>query len=258
MSSLSERLESHDAPAELVPMVDAFNGMLERLAKGFVQLGQVSTDMAHELRTPVNNMLGEIQVALHQDRSVDAYQHLLASNVEELERLARMLDNMLFLARTDPAAAMSQRQFLDVADEVERMSEYFEGPAADVDIRIVAHGHGMLWAEPMLLRRALANLCSNAIKYATPGTDVHVTAMASDDGVRLRVSNVGPTISAEHLPRLFERFYRVDPSRARSANSNGLGLSIVATIMDLHDGSYQVGSAEGKTWFELYFPERTA
>lgn len=256
MSSLSERLDGHDAPAELLPMVDAFNGMLERLAKGFLQLGQVSTDMAHELRTPVNNLLGEIQVALHQDRSVEDYQQLLASNVEELERLARMLDNMLFLARTDPGSAMSQRQSLEAADEVERMSEYFEGPAADADVQIIGQGQGTLWAEPMLLRRALANLCSNAIKYATPGSAVYINAVAAQDGVRIRVTNTGPTIGPEHLPRLFERFYRVDPSRARSADSNGLGLSIVATIMQLHHGSYQVGSAENSTWFELFFPAR--
>ena len=95
-----------------------------------MQLGQVSTDMAHELRTPINNLLGETQVALQQNRNVEGYQQLLASNVEELERLARMLDNMLFLARTDPASALRQRQELDAADEMERMADYFEGLAA--------------------------------------------------------------------------------------------------------------------------------
>eukprot|EP01132_Coremiostelium_polycephalum_P022431 gene22431-26622_t len=148
VGNLAARLDSHGAPKELLPMIDSFNTMLERLAKGFVQLGQVSTDMAHELRTPINNLLGETQ-------------QLLASNVEELERLARMLDNMLFLARTDPASALRQRQELDAADEVERMADYFEGLAGDVDISILAQGAGVIWAEPMLLRRALANLCAN-------------------------------------------------------------------------------------------------
>ncbi|MBU5202616.1 two-component sensor histidine kinase, partial [Vibrio cholerae] len=107
---------------------------------GFVQLGQVSTDMAHELRTPINNLLGETQVALQQHRSIESYQQLLASNVEELERLARMLDNMLFLARTDPASALRQRQALDAADEVERIADYFEGLAGDVNMHITALG----------------------------------------------------------------------------------------------------------------------
>ncbi|TWD50269.1 heavy metal sensor histidine kinase [Pseudomonas sp. SJZ131] len=258
VGNLGERLGNEGAPLEIVPMIDAFNGVLDRLATGFVQLGQVSTDMAHELRTPINNLLGETQVALQQNRSVEAYQQLLASNVEELERLARMLDNMLFLARTDPASALRQRQELDAADEMERMADYFEGLAADVGISISARGSGMIWAEPMLLRRALANLCSNAIKYGAPDSQLVVSATPSSDGIFLRVSNRGATIAPEHLPKLFDRFYRVDESRERSAQSNGLGLSIVATIMQLHSGRYGVTSADGVTCFELFFPARVS
>ena len=256
VGNLAKRLDGHGAPKELLPMIDAFNTMLERLAKGFVQLGQVSTDMAHELRTPINNLLGETQVALQQHRSIESYQQLLASNVEELERLARMLDNMLFLARTDPASALRQRQELSAADEVERIADYFEGLASDVDISIHAEGEGMIWAEPMLLRRALANLCANAIKYGAPSSRLQIQAAPNAEGINLRVSNRGETIAAEHLPRLFERFYRVDESRERSAQSNGLGLSIVATIMQLHSGRYSVTSEAGVTCFELFFPRR--
>ncbi|KAA0968812.1 heavy metal sensor histidine kinase [Pseudomonas sp. ANT_H12B] len=256
VGNLTERLDSQGAPRELLPMIEAFNAMLDRLGKGFVQLGQVSTDMAHELRTPINNLLGETQVALQQNRSIEAYQQLLASNVEELERLARMLDNMLFLARTDPASALSQRQELDAADEMERMADYFEGPAADAGISINAQGSGLIWAEPMLLRRALANLCANAIKYGAANSELFIRATPSADGIRLQVRNRGQTIAPEHLPRLFERFYRVDQSRERSAHSNGLGLSIVATIMQLHHGAYSVSSSEGITCFELFFPAR--
>ncbi|WP_313061847.1 heavy metal sensor histidine kinase [Pseudomonas rhodesiae] len=258
VGNLAERLDSRGAPKELLPMIDAFNTMLERLAKGFAQLSQVSTDMAHELRTPINNLLGETQVALHQQRSVDSYQQLLASNVEELERLARMLDNMLFLARTDPASALRQRQALSAADEVERIAEYFEGLASDRGMHILAAGQGEIWAEPMLLRRALANLCANAIKYGAAHSELRIEAMPTDEGLILRVSNQGETIAAEHLPRLFERFYRVDESRERSAHSNGLGLSIVATIMQLHNGRYSVSSQNGVTRFELLFPGREA
>ncbi|MFN3359550.1 MAG: heavy metal sensor histidine kinase, partial [Pseudomonas sp.] len=254
VGNLAERLDSHGAPKELLPMIDSFNTMLERLARGFVQLGQVSTDMAHELRTPINNLLGETQVALQQQRSVESYQQLLASNVEELERLARMLDNMLFLARTDPASALRQRQALSAEDELERIADYFEGLAGDRDITIRAEGDGVIWAEPMLLRRALANLCANAIKYAAPSSELMIQAVAQADGIRLRVNNHGETIPTEHLSRLFERFYRVDESRERSAQSNGLGLSIVATIMQLHNGRYSVSSQDGVTCFELFFP----
>jgi len=256
IANLGERLDRHGTPRELQPMIEAFNAMLDRLDRGVAQLSQVSTDMAHELRTPINNLLGETQVALQQSRSVDAYQQLLASNVEELERLARMLDNMLFLARTDPASALSQRQELDAGDEMQRIADYFEGLAADVGISIEARGSGVIWAEPMLLRRALANLCANAIKYGAADSTLQVEAVAEADGSYLRVRNQGATIPAEHLSRLFERFYRVDPSRERSAQSNGLGLSIVATIMQLHQGRYSVSSADGITCFELFFPAR--
>lgn len=254
VGNLSQRLDEDNAPLELRPVIDAFNTMLERLSKGFTQLSQVSTDMAHELRTPINNLLGETQVALQQSRSVEHYQQLLASNVEELERLARMLDNMLFLARTDPSAALLQRQSLDVGDEIDRVASYFEGPAADVGISIRAEGVGRVWAEPMLLRRALANLCANAIKYGAPDSELLIRAECSDVGVSFAVINQGDTIAAEHLPRLFERFFRVDASRGRSAQSNGLGLSIVATIMQLHQGRYEVSSVDGVTRFELFFP----
>ena len=256
VGNLGERLASSGAPRELQPMIEAFNAMLDRLATGFAQLSQVSTDMAHELRTPINNLLGETQVALQQHRSIEAYQQLLASNVEELERLTRMLDNMLFLARTDPASALSQRQELDAADEMQRIADYFEGLAADVGVSIEARGSGVIWAEPMLLRRALANLCANAIKYGAADSTVQVEAIAEADGSYLRVSNHGTTIAPEHLARLFERFYRVDQSRERSAQSNGLGLSIVATIMQLHQGRYSVSSVDGITCFELFFPAR--
>ena len=258
VGNLAERIDSQGVPKELLPMIESFNTMLERLAKGFAQLGQVSTDMAHELRTPINNLLGETQVALQQNRSIESYQQLLASNVEELERLARMLDNMLFLARTDPDSALRQRQALSATDEVARIADYFEGLAGDADISIRAEGEGVIWAEPMLLRRALANLCANAIKYGAPGSELLIQAIADAEGIHLRVSNQGETIPAVHLSRLFERFYRVDESRERSAQSNGLGLSIVATIMQLHHGRYSVSSKNGVTCFELFFPGREA
>lgn len=137
-----------------------------------------------------------------------------------------------------------------------RNSAYFEGLAADVGISIDAQGSGVIWAEPMLLRRVLANLCANAIKYGAPDSELFIRATPATDGSRLQVRNHGQTIPAEHLPKLFERFYRVDESRERSAHSNGLGLSIVATIMQLHNGAYSVSSSEGITCFELFFPAR--
>ncbi|WPP00816.1 heavy metal sensor histidine kinase [Pseudomonas sp. HR96] len=254
IENLSQRLDTRGVPRELLPVIDSFNTLLDRLSKGFTQLGEVSTDMAHELRTPINNMLGETQVALQQHRSVEGYQTLLASNVEELERLSRMLDNMLFLARTDPTSALGQRQLLNGKEELERIADYFEGPAADVGMDIRIASAGQVWAEPILLRRALANLCSNAIKYGAPNSKLSLAVNQADDGVTIAVSNHGATIAPEHLPRLFERFYRVDEAREQSSQSSGLGLAIVSTIMQLHNGRCSVTSQDGVTCFELFFP----
>lgn len=256
IESLSQRLDTVGVPRELVPVIDSFNTMLDRLSKGFTQLGEVSTDMAHELRTPINNMLGETQVALQQHRSLEGYQELLASNVEELERLARMLDSMLFLARTDPTSALDHRQLLDGKEELERIASYFEGPAADVGMDICICGSGQVWAEPILLRRALANLCSNAIKYGASDSKLSLRATQVDDGFIIAVSNHGTTIAPEHLSRLFERFYRVDEARGQSSQSCGLGLAILSAIMQLHNGSCRVTSQDGVTCFELFFPSR--
>jgi len=254
IENLSHRLEAQRVPRELVPVIVSFNSMLDRLSKGFTQLGEVSTDMAHEMRTPINNMLGETQVALQQHRSVEGYQELLESNVEELERLARMLDNMLFLARTDPSSALRRRQLLDGKEELARIADYFEGPASDVGMAMRISGSGQVWAEPILLRRALANLCSNAIKYGAPDNELSLQATSVEGGVILAIGNQGPTIAPEHLPRLFERFYRIDEARGQSSQSSGLGLAIVSTIMQLHAGRCSVSSLDGVTSFELYFP----
>jgi two-component system heavy metal sensor histidine kinase CusS len=254
VANLSARIDNADAPLELSPLINAFNAMLDRLAKAFTQLSQVSTDMAHDLRTPINNLLGQTQVALGQRRNVEQYESLLASNVEELERLSRMVDNMLFLARADHPQAVRERKTLDVSDEFQRMADYFEGLAGEREIAITLAGAGNVWADPILLRRALANLLSNAVKYADANTAILLDAHESEEGVTLSVENRGATIPEYHLARLFDRFYRADASRGGSSESNGLGLSIVRTIMQLHNGRYDAASADGATRFSLFFP----
>jgi two-component system heavy metal sensor histidine kinase CusS len=256
--SLSRRIDTEQAPRELLPLIDSFNGMLGRLETGFSQLSQVSADMAHDLRTPVNNMLGQIEVALGHRRNTEYYEKLLGSTFEELQRLARMTDSMLFLARAEHADHAIERKTLDLKEELELVSEYFEGPASDRHVNVVCQGAGTVWADPNLLRRALANLLANAVRYATEGSEIILSAAQDQGGTTFVVENRGPTIAPAHLERIFDRFYRADAARAGSAESSGLGLSIVRSIMSLHQGSWRASSEGGVTRFSIFFPDVTS
>lgn len=255
--SLSRRIDTQQAPRELLPLIDSFNGMLGRLETGFAQLSQVSADMAHDLRTPVNNMLGQIEVALGQRRNTGYYEKLLGSTFEELQRLARMTDSMLFLARAEHADHAIERKTLDLKEELERVCEYFEGPASDRNVRVVCQGEGTVWADPNLLRRALANLLANAVRYANENSEIVLSAEQNDKGSTFTVENQGPMIASSHLERIFDRFYRADAARTNSSSSSGLGLSIVRSIMSLHQGSWRASSEGGVTRFTLFFPDVT-
>ncbi|WAT01339.1 heavy metal sensor histidine kinase [Rouxiella chamberiensis] len=254
IKNLSVRIDNRQAPRELSALIDSFNQMLDRLEISFTQLSQVSADMAHDLRTPIGNLLGQTEVALSQRRSVDYYEKLLGSNFEELLRLSKMTDNMLFLARAEHAFHAIERVSLDIADEFYRMSEYFEGPADERGLFFILRGEGRVWADPELLRRALANLIANALRYADAGSEIVLESEPQKEGVKISVVNRGATIDAHHLARLFDRFYRADPSRNTAAQSSGLGLAIVRSIVQLHHGQCHVTSENGETRFSLIFP----
>jgi two-component system heavy metal sensor histidine kinase CusS len=258
IGSLATRLDAEGAPRELDALIRAFNGMLDRLERGFTQLSQVSADMAHDLRTPIGNLLGQTEVGLSQRRDMAYYQRLLGSNFEELQRLSKMIDNMLFLARAEHADHAIERKPLALADEFVRMAEYFEGPADERGIRLTFRGTGTVYADPLLLRRALANLLANAVRYADADTEVLTAAEQGPEGTTVYVENRGPTIAPPQLERLFDRFYRADPSRHRSSESSGLGLSIVRSIMALHRGTWRATSQDGVTRFTLLFPPPSA
>ncbi|MGF6767882.1 two-component system heavy metal sensor histidine kinase CusS [Paraburkholderia sp. GAS199] len=254
ISTLSTRIESHMAPPELDALIAGFNGMLDRLDRGFSQLKQVTSDMAHDLRTPVTNLLGQTEVGLSQPRDNAYYQRLLGSNFEELQRMSTMIDNMLFLARTEHADVAIQFKEVLLVDEFERMHEYFEGIAEERDLTLAWHGDGGVTADPLLLRRALANLLANAVRFATPGTTIQIAGEQGSDDTTLSVENRGVAIEPHDLERIFDRFYRVDTSRHLSSESNGLGLSIVRSIMTLHGGRCHATSSNGVTRFVLRFP----
>lgn len=252
---LDMRLDVTAAPNELQTLVLAFNDMLDRLHRSFQRLSQFSADLAHDLRTPINNLVVQTQVALSQARSIEEYQALLVSNEEEYERLSRMVENMLFLARADDVNFILNKQSLDSRKELQRIADYFEGVAEDAQIRLAVDASGTLDADPILFRRAVNNLVANAIRYTPQGGVIQLATQPTQGGMTVTVSNPGIGIDSEHVPWLFDRFYRVDDARSDSASSTGLGLAIVQSIMMLHGGSVAVESVpHTMTTFRLVFP----
>lgn len=253
---LEQRLDAGEAPVELSAIVEAFNAMLSRLQDSFLRLSQFSADLAHDMRTPINNLMVQTQVLLSKSRSLEDYQALMVSNIEEYERLARMLDNMLFLARADDAKVTVAKKTLDAREELLRIAEYFEGVAEEVNAKLHVEGNGVVVADPIMLRRAVSNLVANALRYTSPGSTVRLRAEQLGPETIIAVENTGQPIPSEHLAKLFDRFYRVDPSRSESSGSTGLGLAIVQTIMALHNGYASVTSSVDtqKTIFKLIFP----
>jgi len=251
---LDTRLDVSAAPAELQALVQSFNAMLDRLHDSFQRLTQFSADLAHDLRTPINNLMVQTQVVLGQPRTCDDYQSLLESSIEEYERLARMIESMLFLARADHAHVALRLERLDVRAQLLRVADYFEGIAEECGITLEVDGNASVRADPALLRRAVNNLVANAVRHASRGSAVQMGAKFTGQATVVSVTNCGVPIDPTHLPRLFDRFFRVEPSRTEPAASAGLGLAIVQSIMQLHGGRAEVDSTDGYTTFRLLFP----
>ncbi len=255
-TNIAIRLRENDAPQELRRLAASFNAMLDRLSDGYEHLSQFSADLAHEIRTPIGVLMGQTQVTLNKVRNAGEYQQVLESNLEELQRLSRIVENILFLAHADHAGLSVEKTPLVLADELHKIAEYFEGVAEERNIRLVVEASGALQANPVMCRRAVSNLVVNAVRYAVPGSTVRLSSKLQGQGTCIEVENQGDAIPQEQLDRLFDRFYRGDKSRSEFTESNGLGLAIVRAIMLVHGGSAEVTcSATGVINFSLYFPQ---
>lgn len=254
-ASLDTRLSLADTPHELRELTASFNAMLDRLGDGYRRLAQFSADLAHEIRTPVGALMGNCQVALYQRRTPEEYETLLATSLEELERISRLIENILFLARADDARAALDYTDLDLSIELGKVADYFEGLAEERGIRLECESRGMLRADAMLFRRALSNLVSNAVRYADADSTVRLSTHAQADAVQVCVENLGPAIPTERLGKLFDRFYQGDAARSAPSDSSGLGLAIVRAIMTLHGGSVAAeNTGSGRIRFTLCYP----
>ncbi len=247
-STLDRRIHTADLPTEIASLAETFNAMLAGLEDSFARLSRFSADIAHELRTPVNNLRGEAEVALRQVRTTDEYRSTVESLLEESVRLSRMIDSLLFVARAESPETQISREALDIARELHLVREFYDALAADAGIVLTVEAADDLAAnlDRTLWQRAIGNLIENAVDHTPPGG--HATVKASRDGDTLcvQVSDTGCGIPPEHLAHVFDRFYRVEPSRSTRSGRLGLGLALVKSIVALHGGSVEIASEAGR------------
>ncbi len=254
VEGLNVRFDLNNTSPELHELSVSMNGMLARLERGFGLLSQYSENLAHDLRTPVNNLRGQTEVLLSRNRSAEEYQTLLVSNLEEYERLSRMIENILFLARAENAQIAVRRADIDLEEQLRQVAEYFEGLADASGVALRVQDSGTIRADAVLFRRAISNLVSNGLRYTPRGESIELTTEAAQGGTIVYIRNPGPGIAPEHLDKIFERFYRIEEARTNSASSTGLGLAIVRSIMDLHQGRATAENLHGCVRFTLFFP----
>ena len=256
-SRLNERLPKAGLPPEIQNLATAFNAMLDRLEESFRRLSEFSSDIAHELRTPVSNLLIQTHVALGRSRSAEEYREVLLSSAEEYERLARMIGDMLFLAKADNRLIAPSQESVDLAAEASGLVEFYGILAEERGIRLQVAGRATAAGDRLMLRRALSNLLSNAIRHSPAGGTVTVRLDSDAAGSVVTVENQG-AIPAEHLPRLFDRFFTGDPVRRAGGEGVGLGLAIVRSIVEVHGGEITAESEGGLTRFAIHLPMHAA
>jgi two-component system heavy metal sensor histidine kinase CusS len=247
-SHLGERIVAEGYPFELASLARTFNKMLDGLEDSFERISRFSADIAHDLRTPVNNIRGEAEVALARARTIDEYRDALGSSLEEAVRLSDLISNLLFLARTESPLTHLRLERVNVSDLLAGVCDYYEASAADGGIQLTSVSSDepvVAELDRTMIQRAVGNLVSNAVAHTPRGGSVLLLSCADPASLRIEVADTGVGIPADALPRVFDRFFRVDPSRSRTSGGTGLGLSIVQGIMTLHGGKVEINSKPG-------------
>ena len=253
--SLNARLPEENMPPELAEMAHHFNAMLGRLDDSFQRLSAFSADIAHELRTPLSNLLTHTQVTLTRPRPIEDYREALHSNLEELQWMAQLVNDMLYLAKADHGLLMPSREPLNLADEVDVLLEFFAPLADDSHVTVSREGTARMVGDRSMLRRALSNLLDNALRFTPVDGEVRVRITDQPQGLSLTIENTGDEVSEALLPRLFDRFYRADPARQEGSSEHaGLGLAITRSIIRAHGGQIWCESEKGLTRFVIELP----
>lgn len=254
---LDKRLGHNSWPRELAATAGEFDQMLDRLRESFLRLSQFSADAAHEFRTPLNSLMLSTSLVLSKDRDNEEYRQALTSNLEQGERLKSLVDNLLFIARADNAEAVLNRSNVDMVMLAAEVLDFYSALAEERRITTHVEGSGNVHGDAALLRLALSNLVSNALRHTPSGGSVNITVKESASSCSVEVSDTGEGIAPEHLPRLFDRFYRVDAARTAQNGDTGagLGLALVKTIAQLHGGDVTASSVPGSgTTMRLSLP----
>jgi len=258
VSRLHERLDPRQWPPELVQLVENFDKMLDRLEDSVNRISRFSSDIAHDLRTPIQTLRGESEIMLIADRTIEEYQENLTSSLEEYDRLTHLIESLLFIERAENTDMELKQTTFDIKTKVDKIISFYEALIELKAITVVFNGTGQVNADPPLFERAIINIISNAVKYTKNGGHIKFyVATKNDQTVSLSVNNDGPAIEPEDLEHLFDRFYRADSAKKVDHNGLGLGLSIAKSIMDLHGGNIQAQSnAITGTTFTLNFPPK--
>ena len=251
---LSDRLHVGDMPIEIQDTAAEFNLMLDRLENSLEKLNDFSSDLAHEIRTPINNLMMQTQVCLSQKRTVEQYQEILFSNYEEYEHLAKMIADLLFLAKAEHQISPKSIQTIDLKNEFEKIFEFYEAFALDKNMYFKLSGNATISAELSMLRRAFSNLISNAVKYGIDNTTIEVSIEQQLKTIEIKIKNQSHSLIQNQLNRLFDRFYRVDSSRQKTTEGTGLGLAITQSILHLHHASIHASYEQSALTFHLTFP----
>ena len=256
--TLGRRLDGSAQPGELQPLVEQFNALLERLRRAYEQLEGFNSDVAHELNTPLATIITSTELALRKERDPEALRDMLGSNLEDLHRMSGIIKDMLFLSQSERGARARRTHVPSLAAVAYDVADYHEAALSDAALQVEIAGDVAGEFDVPLIKRAMSNLLGNATRYAERGSTVRIELAPRGAGlVELAVINRGQPIATEHLPRLFDRFYRADPSRAQAESHHGLGLAIVATIARMHGGQPFAQSVDGQTSIGLVLTTET-
>lgn len=241
-NSLHERINLSEWPKELKLFGEKFNTMLDRIEKSFIQLSQFSSDIAHELRTPVHNLSVMTELELSKANQPESCRVIFEKYMEEYQHLSKLIESLLFLARSDHGQLALKKEVIAVGDEVSKIRDYYQAVMDENKVSLVTHGQATVLADRHLFKRAMNNLIANALKYTPSGGRVEVSITRAHPWVSITIKDTGKGIADEHLHRVFDRFYRVDESRSAQSGGLGLGLSIVKSIVELHGGQVAMQS----------------
>lgn len=260
VTNLSKRLSRTENQDELDRLAAVLNEMLDRLERQFTQIQQFTADAAHEFRTPLAALRGNAEVALCNNASASEIRNILEGSIEEYDRLSRIADDLLLLARADSGTPYLSHDRFALHKAVQDVVDLYAPLAQDRGISLALENGAAVEvvADAARMRQVVSNLIDNALKFTPAGGRIHVELRRQDGTIDLTVSDSGPGVPAEHLPRIFDRFYRADPARTRRSGGAGLGLAICRTIVEGHGGTIEAANGAAGATFTLHLPVQSS